>query len=200
MKKEAVIGIIILFVFMSFTSISGNKINNQIVKPSDKDNILYVGGSGPGNYSKIQDAVDNASDGDTVFVFDDSSPYYDNIVVDKSINLIGDIIDINSGNSYRTVIDGNYCGDVVFVSASWVNISRFTINGSYTPNTFYSGIVINSSYNNISDNNISNNYKAIGLCDSYNIIFGNILTKNVYGIGFSSSCNHNISFLRSKIH
>ncbi|MBP1662308.1 MAG: hypothetical protein H6P94_557, partial [Thermoplasmatales archaeon] len=29
---------------------------------------LYVGGSGPGNYTKIQDAIDNASDGDTIFV------------------------------------------------------------------------------------------------------------------------------------
>ena len=39
-----------------------------------KRNISYVGGSGPGNYSKIQDAIENATKGDTVFVFDDSSP------------------------------------------------------------------------------------------------------------------------------
>jgi len=31
------------------------------------NNILYVGGSGEGNYSSIQDAIDNASDGDTIF-------------------------------------------------------------------------------------------------------------------------------------
>ncbi|MBN2065256.1 MAG: hypothetical protein JW771_00415, partial [Candidatus Thermoplasmatota archaeon] len=29
---------------------------------------LYVGGVGPGNYSYIQDAIDNASEGDTVFI------------------------------------------------------------------------------------------------------------------------------------
>ena len=34
-------------------------------------NILYVGGSGPGNFTSIQDAVNNASEGDTVFVFDE---------------------------------------------------------------------------------------------------------------------------------
>ena len=28
---------------------------------------LYVGGSELGNYSKIQDAIDNANDGDTVY-------------------------------------------------------------------------------------------------------------------------------------
>jgi len=33
------------------------------------ENTLYVGGIGNGNYSKIQDAIDNASVGDTVFVF-----------------------------------------------------------------------------------------------------------------------------------
>ena len=31
-------------------------------------NTLYVGGSGPGNFTKIQDAIDNASNGKTVFV------------------------------------------------------------------------------------------------------------------------------------
>ncbi|MEF8847999.1 MAG: hypothetical protein V5A68_02570 [Candidatus Thermoplasmatota archaeon] len=32
------------------------------------DIILYVGGRGPGNYSTIQNAIDNANTGDTVFV------------------------------------------------------------------------------------------------------------------------------------
>ena len=38
-------------------------------------NILYVGGSGPGNYTKIQDALDNATEGDTVYVY--SNTYYE---------------------------------------------------------------------------------------------------------------------------
>lgn len=33
-----------------------------IVQISNSGNILYVGGSGPNNYTKIQDAIDNASD------------------------------------------------------------------------------------------------------------------------------------------
>jgi len=35
---------------------------------------LYVGGNGVGNYSSIQDAIDSASDGDTVYVY--SGIYY----------------------------------------------------------------------------------------------------------------------------
>jgi len=47
---------------------------------------LYVGGGGPGNWSKIQDAIDNANAGDTIsgwaaFKYTDYSPYNDNAVV-----------------------------------------------------------------------------------------------------------------------
>ena len=35
---------------------------------SSRGNWLYVGGSGPGNYTRIQDAINASSDGDTVFV------------------------------------------------------------------------------------------------------------------------------------
>jgi hypothetical protein len=49
--------------------------------------ILYVDGSGLGNYTKIQDAIDDSSDEDTLFVYDDLSPYYENLIIDKQIHL-----------------------------------------------------------------------------------------------------------------
>lgn len=60
-------------------------------------NILYVGGSGANNYTSIQDAIDDAENGDIVFVYDDSSPYYECIIINKSIELKGE-------NKYTTVI------------------------------------------------------------------------------------------------
>lgn len=39
---------------------------------------LYVGGSGPGNYTTIQSAINESSNGDTVFVY--SGIYYDNVI------------------------------------------------------------------------------------------------------------------------
>jgi len=118
----------------------------DFVLTASAGNTLYVGGSGPGNYTKIQDAIDNASDGDTIFVFNDSSPYYENVVVDKSINLIGE--DRNT-----TVIDGGGSGDVVYVDADWVNISGFTIcNDGDTLND--AGIEICSSNNVVESNSI----------------------------------------------
>ena len=37
--------------------------------PTFNGKTLYVGGSGEGNYTKIQDAINDSSDGDTVFVY-----------------------------------------------------------------------------------------------------------------------------------
>lgn len=42
---------------------------------------LYVGGDGPGNYTKIKDAIDDSSDGDTVFAY--SGTYKENLIVNK---------------------------------------------------------------------------------------------------------------------
>jgi hypothetical protein len=46
-------------------------------------NTLYVGGDGLGNYSNIQDAIDNAMDGDTVFVYNGTYNQNENIKIDN---------------------------------------------------------------------------------------------------------------------
>ena len=49
---------------------------------------LYVGGSGPGNYTMIQNAIDDASAGETVFVY--NGTYFENVIVNKTIDVIGE--------------------------------------------------------------------------------------------------------------
>ena len=73
-----VISIIFLFIGLSvnpaisvFKTPSSSDVRKRLHR---EGNTLYVGGSGPGNFSHIQDAIDAASPGDTVFVYDDSSP------------------------------------------------------------------------------------------------------------------------------
>lgn len=115
--------------------------------------VLYVGGSGLENYSRIQDAIDNASNGDTVFVYDDSSPYQENIIVDQSISLIGE-------NKNTTVIDG---GSVtILILADDVGVSGFTItNSQWLYDIHRTGIYILSNHTYIFNNIITHVWEGV---------------------------------------
>ena len=176
--------VILLLIFTSFIGISYRVEKSTM---SFDGNTLYVGGRGFGNYSYIQDAIDNSSDGDIIFVYNDSSPYYENIIVDKSINLIGEDKD-------TTVIDGNNSGYVIYVSADWVNISGFTIQN--TSDWFFDyGIDINSNNCTVKGNNIiSHNNAGLRLRNSNNNnILGNYFSQNYYSIRLQSSSRNTIS-------
>jgi nitrous oxidase accessory protein NosD len=117
-----VVGIILLFIGTAILPSNGQNIEKTSSSIS-RDDILYVGGSGPGNYTRIQDAINDSDTGDTVFVYDDSSPYYGVLVVDRSISLVGE-------NNISTVIDGHSSQDVITVLSEGVTISSFTIQNS----------------------------------------------------------------------
>ena len=78
---------ILLPLFLSFLLVfSGyGRIENKM---ATINNILYVGGSGPNNYTSIQQAIDAAHNGDTIFVY--SGVYYEHVRIYKSINLMGE--------------------------------------------------------------------------------------------------------------
>jgi len=184
MRKIIALGIMLLFLGMTISSSVGFNLEKQSIKPISSGNILYVGGNGTGNYTSIQGAIDDSSDGDTVFVYDDSSPYYENVVVDKSINLIGE-------DKNTTIIDGSgNIEDVVYVSSDWVAISGLTItNGGIR------GIVIVSNYNAITDNNIISNivYGMVILYSSSNDIIGNKISNNQAGLSLLDSSKNIIT-------
>lgn len=182
-RKALASGIIILFVIISFVpSITSSSILILGTIGNSAGNKLYVGGNGSGNYSNIQSAINNARSGDTIFVYDDSSPYYENIVISKSINLTGE-------NRYTTTIDGGGIGHVIHVSADRINISDFSIRNSGNN----AGVSINSDYNIISDVYINNNNYGILVENSHdNIVKNNKITNNNYGIYLYDSSNTEI--------
>ena len=139
----------------------------DITRPVKAASTLYVGGIGPGNYTSIQWAIDNTSDGDTVFVY--SGTYYENVVVNKTINFTGEDRD-------TTIIDGGGIGDVVNINVNWVNITGFTVTGSrIAPGN--TGMKLHSIHNcTVFNNNVSNNYYGISLSESINCN----LTKNYF--------------------
>ena len=182
-KKGLVIAVIILFICMCINpSFAVDNIKKSSMSVSS-GNILYVGGSGPGNYTRIQDAIDNASVGDTVFVFDDSSPYYECLFLNKTISLVGEDKD-------TTIIDGNKSIDVIGITANNVRISRFTVQNSGI-NQYDTGIkFINGNYCTISSCIITNN--KVGLCFEgvkNNTIINCTVVNNYNGILFKNEIN-----------
>lgn len=184
--KEGVTYIIsALFLMLIFTSTVSALISDEIpqftIKRNDMGDILYVGGSGLHNYSKIQDAVDNASAGDIIFVYNKSSPYYENIVIKKNdLELIGE-------NKYSTIIDGNNISSVIEIIGDRVTIRGFTIqhSGSIEYPEYNAGLhlLYPSDHNNITDNIVINNFNGICLQGSKNnTISKNIVSNNVKGL------------------
>jgi parallel beta-helix repeat protein len=141
-RKWLAVGIILLFIGTAILPLSGQKIEKQSFQGS-KGNALYVGGSGPGNYSKIQDAIDNSSDGDTVFVF--SGTYYENLVVNKAISLVGE-------DKNKTIINCNQNETGVNITVDYIHLSGFSITNNYDWPSSNDGVEISSS-NNVIDNN-----------------------------------------------
>ncbi|UCE73537.1 MAG: right-handed parallel beta-helix repeat-containing protein [Methanomassiliicoccales archaeon] len=168
---------------------------------------LNVGGLGAQNYTSIQEAIDNATSGDIIYIYEGT--YLENITINKSITLIGE-------NKDTTIIDGNETSDVVHVTVDSVTIKGFTITNSGSDwgdagvelhitqdcyvanniitNNFYGIFFHYSSGNNeISNNEISSN-DADGIYLTHsdgNIISNNNMFENDYGIQISKS-NTNI--------
>ncbi len=68
MKKLLVFGVIVLFIGMSVVPSTAVTDFKDVSTVSFDGNTLYVGGSGPNNYTTIQGAIDDSVNGDTVLV------------------------------------------------------------------------------------------------------------------------------------
>jgi parallel beta-helix repeat protein len=127
-------------------------------------------------YNNIQDGIDAVAENGTVYVY--NGTYYENIIVNKTVNLTGE-------DKNTTIIDGGGNGDVVNINVNYVNVSGFTIQNSgdqagAVSNPYDAGIEIRSDYNNILNNNVIDNKAfGIGLRDSnYNYFSNNIIRNN----------------------
>jgi len=216
-KKGLAVGIILLFIGTNVIQAAIQDIKKPSF-PTSSGHWLYVGGSGPGNYTKIQDALNNASYNDTIFVY--NGTYEENIFINITITLIGE-------DKNQTILDGNAQHDVIYIGfpADYVKITGFTIqnSGNFSQGAYTdAGIDIHSD-NNIIQNNIitkhplygmylwgshGNNisYNSITRCERSgieflagpsNIISHNMISDNYFGINAGSSLNsknNNLSY------
>jgi len=163
------------------------EIYNNEPKAQNIDSLtLYVGGDGPNNYSKIQDAINDAYNGDTVFVY--NGKYYENLLINKSIHLIGEskeLVYLNPGNKdgIKTVADN-------------VEIKGFTIDMEEADSYDDSAIDLSSSYNLVHDNNIikSEWYGIFIFNSTGNIIENNSIIDNDIGIWICRSYKNIIHY------
>jgi parallel beta-helix repeat protein len=159
------------------------------------------------NYASIQEAINapETLNGHTIFV--EAGIYYENVVVNKSLTLIGE-------NEDSTFIDGNGTGTVVRVVVEGVVMSGFTVRNSgsslgpvdagiwisqpasitnniITKNAI--GVYINSVGSNITKNTIANNGHGISLYASSKVtVKSNNFSANTYGISLVAYSSNNI--------
>jgi parallel beta-helix repeat protein len=165
---------------------------------------------GEADFDTIQEAIDHASVGDTIFVR--RGTYYENVIVDRTVSLVGE--DVST-----TIIDGNGTGHVVNIVTNYVNVTGFTVqnSGNIQMPDLDAGICLNgtegciisknrainndfcgisllySNGNTITDNNLSSaGWGGIHLMSSsHNMISGNTITDKYGGINGHVSSNYN---------
>jgi len=140
-------------------------------------------------YKSIQEGIDNAFDGYTVYV--NNGTYRENVVINKAIKLKGE-------DKTNTIIDGCCYKNVVNITAKDAKISDFTIQNS-SKKLYSAGIAIRSKYlmkdanatiiNNIIQDNNMGIYLTTG-CS--NIIKDNTIQNNNQGIYLLASINNHI--------
>ncbi len=186
-KKLVVVAVMLsVLLIMPATSYQTSMADNFRIEEKDgvasDGNTLYVGGSGPNNYTKIQDAIDDADDGDKIFVY--SGVYTETVTVSESIVLAGE-------DKYSTVIYGNET--VLKIVCDGVTIQSFSIKcGGSNYND--SSILIRGDYAVVEKNIISDS-RCTGISlksSSYCKISGNIIKNNSYdGISITEESNSN---------
>jgi parallel beta-helix repeat protein len=141
---------------------------------------IYV----PDDQGTIQDAVDEATPGDTIIVRDGT--YTENVDVNKRLTIRSE-----NGAASTTAQAANPNDHVFGVTADDVTISGFTVKGA-TGFCIVGIGLIGADNGIISDNKVSNSYYGIGLYDSNdNTLTSNTASNNDEGILLLSQSNGN---------
>ncbi len=173
MKKISIVFVCLTLMFstIGFTT----AVNNE---------TIYVDAGGGADFTRIQDAIDNASDGDTVFVY--SGLYYEQLVIkSKSITLQGEHME-------TTIIDAGGDGTALYISETtdvfvsgftfqhsgigWIEAGVFlfrsstcTIKENIVRNCGFGIVVYGSSHSSVSWNHMMSNNVGIMLTGTENV-------------------------------
>jgi len=154
-----------------------------------------VDNEGDGDFTTIQEAIDNAESGDIIQVY--SGHYNEKLVVNRNSLIIeGKDYELGrGGDNGKPVIDGNGEGTVVSILGEKVTITGFIISNSGS-SPEYAGIEIYDNYQTISGNIIASNANGITIHSSSkkNTILDNDIAGNINGMLLNGSRNNEISW------
>jgi len=169
---------VIVFTGSDFVYEPTDHLINDFILPSATTPPIVV----PNDFPMIQEAINNAVEGDTVLV--KSGTYYEHVVVNKTVSLVGE-------DRGTTVVDGNMTGPVVLVTANGANLTGFTIRASQNTHPICDVWLENVSQCNIRENTFTDSFYGVYLNESDdNSIRANHATNLSIGIcGFESDGN-----------
>jgi len=203
MLRKTVSGMTLILLFLSMLTLA---LNIQLVKAEPTTIIV------PDDYPTIQEAINNANEGDKIFAR--SGTYYEHVFVNKTVSLIGE-------DKETTLIDGNgSIVPIIRIFAPNVTFSGFTVrntpsdwptSGIFVRNTqhvnivnntveeaYYGILLQNSSYSKVSDNIIMENFAwgaVLQICATNNLFTSNVIMGNPTGVDLSDpSCQNNIFY------
>jgi parallel beta-helix repeat protein len=193
--------------FVLFTQSNANvSLSNTAIAST---RTIYVDGNNAGDPSQdgssshpfgtIQKGIDNASQGDTVFVR--KTHYYETLVISRSVNLVGE-------NRDDTIIDGIGVEYLIRIQSDSVNLNGFTLMHSRTnairveivdnvsivncvvrDNAGYGIVILDSENDSLQGNTVADNQWGISIMRCTNAILrnnsmtGNDYNLDVYGQG-----------------
>jgi parallel beta-helix repeat protein len=184
---------ILLLVFVLLLLLSVICVIHFAVQVKAEPKTIYVDSGNVGDpledgssghpFDKIQEGVDIAVSGDTVFAY--GGTYYEwNVVLDKdNFSLVGE-------NRDNTVIDGMNSGWILTITAKNATITGFTIQKSSIGTA---GVFLNHAVGSKISNNIIKNHDS-GIYSAYsngNVIENNWVSDNYAGMILSSYCGEN---------
>ena len=198
------VGIILLFLVSFLFPVNANTMEKTVL-PTTKGTIFYVGGSGPGNYTSIQAAINNSTNGNTIDVY--PGDYNEHLIINKTLFLNG----IPGEGLDRPTISGGDYWAVTF-EADGCLFQEFNVTNNGYPgaiklhsdhNTIRNCTVLNSnddlyydhsSYNSIMNNTLSGGWRGMRLFgSSYNTIENNMVRGHTYAeIILNEASNNNM--------
>lgn len=198
MKIVHITTTILIIMMLMVCSANLGKENNLIFR------TIHVGGYGPGNYSTIQDAIDEANPGDIVYIY--SGIYNETIYIEKTLSLVGEDKNttiIYSAKPFQPTVEIRYA-DLVVVKgltiknpagiALYLSGNNACISQCRIEDSLYGIKAFNSNNCKFSKNIFINNSVAVYLYGSIsNVLLSNTFLGNVEAIELVNSRNSILS-------